>query len=81
MRLAKPLLRALSSVAVLATLTVATVVSTDSGPAAAGTEPELATCPPPEASSASASAGRSPAGMGVVDWRGLVPAGLGSMMR
>jgi hypothetical protein len=81
MRLAYPLMRALGATAVLAALTVTVVVTAMPGSAATAPEATARTCQPPEASTGAASGGGASAGMGVGDWRGLVPAGLGSMMR
>lgn len=81
MRLAYPLMRALGATAVLVALTTTVVVTADSGPSATGPDATARTCHPPEPSAGAASGGSASAGMAVGDWRGLVPAGLGSMMR
>lgn len=81
MRLAYPLMRALGAATVFAALTATVIVTAEPGPSATGTDATARTCHPPEASTGSATGGSASPGMAVGDWRGLVPAGLGSMMR
>ncbi len=74
-------MRALIAAAVPLALTVVVVVAAEPWPVTAKSDRRLTTCPPAEAAQASSAAGHAPARRGGVDWRGLVPAVLGSIMR